>query len=829
MNVPKPKVIAQLAVCIVLAALLLVGIMFPYVGGIGLISNRAADTVDNISAELMQGQVPEITTVTDVNGDPIAYLYDQRRVQVPFDQISPDMVRSIISIEDKRFMDHDGVDYQGTVRAFLTNSSAGEVKQGASTLDQQYIKNYQLLVLARSDADRRAAIETTPARKLREVRMALTLERTLTERAQAEHGVSDAQAKVMAKEQILARYLNLVPFGNGAYGIEVAAQTYFGKHASELNVPESAMLAGMVQSSSALNPYTNPDGVIERRNVVLGTLIENFPDKAAEYKKAQSMPLGVLPQPNTLPGGCISASANRGYFCDYLLQYLAKGGISKDQVERGGYTITTTLDPAVQSSVQEAVNASASPTVPQIAQVMNVIRPGQDSHDILAMTSSRVYGLDSSKHQTVQPEPFSQVGDGAGSIFKIFTVAAAMEQGMGLDTTLAVPNFFQVKGMGSGGAAGCPEDYYCVKNAGNYPGSLSLTQALATSPNTAFVKLISQVGVDPAVDMAVRLGLRSYTLPGSSGYGAASLAEMFKKQNLASFTLGPTPVNALELSNVAATLASGGKWCPPNPIKSITQIKRNQDGSPVLDENGQQVMVPVPFQSAPCEQVLDPGLAHTLAVALSKDDQPGGTSAASAARAGWTLPVSGKTGTTETHRSSAFLGFTNQLAGASYVYNDGDSPGPICTSPLRPCYEGNIYGGNEPAFVWYSAIKPVATTFGPVALPKVDPRYKEGFGPGRIPEVKGMSVGSATARLESAGFKVKTVYVTGSSSRGTVLSTSPDGFTQPGAEITVRVSDGRAVYKPPTISPPTVGHTPNGDTSITIPGIGSITIPGGVN
>ncbi|ADG80511.1 peptidoglycan glycosyltransferase OS=Tsukamurella paurometabola (strain ATCC 8368 / DSM / CCUG 35730 / CIP 100753 / JCM 10117 / KCTC 9821 / NBRC 16120 /NCIMB 702349 / NCTC 13040) OX=521096 GN=Tpau_3939 PE=4 SV=1 [Tsukamurella paurometabola] len=819
----KPGVIAKLAACVLVAGLLVAGILFPYVGGVGLISNRAADTVDNISSELLEGQVPEVTTVTDNTGAPIAYLYDQRRVQVPFDQISPNMVRSIISIEDKRFMEHDGVDYQGTLRAFLKNQSAGEVQQGASTLDQQYIKNYQLLVLARSDADRRAATETTPARKLREVRMALSLERTLTERAKQERGVDDAQAKLIAKEQILARYLNLVPFGNGAYGIEVAAQTYFGKRASQLSIPESAMLAGMVQSSSALNPYTNPQGVTDRRNLVLDTLVQNFPDKAAEYQAAKSAPLGVLPRPNTLPGGCISAVGGRGYFCDYVQQYLAQAGIPKEQVVRGGYTIRTTLDPRVQDSVQAALSATASPTLSNVAQVMNVIKPGDQSHDIVAMSSSRVYGLDVAKRQTVQPEPFAQVGDGAGSTFKIFTVAAAMEKGMGLDTNVSVPSTVSVKGMGSGGLPGCPANSYCVKNAGNYPSNMSLTQALATSPNTPFVKMIEQVGVTPVVDMAVKLGLRSYTQPGSSGFGNDSLADMFKKQNLASFTLGPTAVSALELTNVAATLASGGVWCPPNPIQSITQPKRNSDGIQTVGADGRPETTPVPFKSEKCEQVIDKGLADTLANALSADDRGAGTSAGAASRAGWTLPLSGKTGTTETFRSSAFLAYTNQMAGASYVYNDGDSPGPICTSPLRPCGEGNVYGGNEPATAWYTAMRPVATLYGPIALPPVDPKFKDGFGPGKIPNIIGLNVNAAKARLESAGFKTTVSYVNNTAPKDTVVSTSPSGFTQPGSTITLNLSNG--IAPAPTVPVPGVQTGPGG-TTITIPGFGQFTIPG---
>ncbi len=121
------------------------------------------------------------------------------------------------------------------------------------------MKNYQLLVIAQTDAEKRAAIETTPARKLREIRMALTLDKTFT------------------KPEILTRYLNLVSFGNGAFGIQDAAQTYFGINASELNWQQAALLAGMVQSTSTLNPYTNPDGALARRNLVLDTMIENLP------------------------------------------------------------------------------------------------------------------------------------------------------------------------------------------------------------------------------------------------------------------------------------------------------------------------------------------------------------------------------------------------------------------------------------------------------------------------------------------------------------------------------------------------------------------------
>ena len=802
--------------CCVLAGVLVAGLLFPIAGGLGLTAGRAAGTLENVESELVGGQVPEVTTMTDTNGTPIAYLYDQRRFQVGYNDISPEMVRAIISVEDRRFLEHDGVDWKGTIRAFVTNQASGEVQQGASTLDQQYVKNYQLLVLARTDAERRAATETTAARKLREIRMAQSLESSLTEQAMREKNLDAEAAKQEAKKAIVTRYLNLVPFGNGAYGIQSAADTYFGKGAKDLTVPESAMLAGMVQSSSALDPYTNPEGVLERRNIVLDTLIANFPARADEYRAAKDLPLGVLPAPRTIDQGCIAAG-DAGFFCDYALQFLADNGISRDEISRGGYLIRTTLDPEVQKATHDSVRTYASPDLEGVANVMNVIRPGTESHDVLAMSSSRDYGLDREAGQTVQPQPYSMVGNGAGSVFKVFTVAAAMERGLGAGSSLQVPKTVQAKGMGSsGGVNGCPANTYCVSNDGNYPAKMTVTQALAQSPNTAFVKLLQDVGVEPTVDMAVRLGLRSYTDPGSSGYGDQSLADYVKENNLGSFTLGPTAVNTLELSNVAATLASGGVWCPPNPIASITQPKRDANGNQILDAEGKPAVQEVPFERPGCERVVEEGLANTLANAMSEDDRGSGTAAGAAGSVGWSLPMAGKTGTTEANRSSAFLGFTNNLAGATYVYNDSPVISDLCSSPLRQCGYGNLYGGNEPARTWFSAMLPVESKFGDTALPPKDPKYVAGVGGKRVPSVAGMSVGLATSTLEGEGFKVTTENVASGQRAGTVVSATPDESAIPGSTITLSVSTGRAE---------STSRRPIAPTTITVPGVGPIEIP----
>src|SRR5215475_5453478 len=680
---PAALTLLKLAGCCLLASVVATALMFPLAGGLGLVSNRASEVVANGSAQLLQGEVPAVSKMVDKNGNVIAWLYSQRRFEVPTDKIANTMKLAIVSIEDKRFADHNGVDWKGTLTGLAGYASGDADTRGGSTIEQQYVKNYQLLVTAQTDAEKRAAVETTPARKLREIRMALTLDKTFT------------------KPEILTRYLNLVSFGNNAFGVQDAAQTYFGIDASDLNWQQAALLAGLVQSTSALNPYTNPDGALARRNLVLDTMIENLPQEADALRSAKAQPLGILPQPNELPRGCIAAG-DRAFFCDYVQEYLSRAGISKEQVARGGYLIRTTLNPDVQIPVKAAIDKFASPTLPGISSVMSVIEPGKTSHHVMAMASNRTYGLDLDAGQTMRPQPFSVVGDGAGSIFKLFTTAAALDMGMGTRATLEVPGRFQAKGMGSGGAKGCPKDTWCVLNAGNYRGSMSVTDALATSPNTAFAKLIQQVGVQRTVDMAVKLGLRSYAIPGTArAYdpsGNESLADFIKRQNIGSFTLGPFQLNALELSNVAATLASGGVWCPPTPIDKI------------FDRYGKEVS----FTTESCDQAVPEGLANTFANALSKDVVSPGTAAASAASLGWNLPMSGKTGTTESHRSAGFVGFTNQYAAANYIFDDSTNPSGICSFPLRKCGDGDLYGGNEPARTWFEAMKQIATDFGDV-------------------------------------------------------------------------------------------------------------------
>lgn len=784
----------KLAVAVMLAGLIVAAAIFPIAGGGGYLTARTADDLAMSSRSVIGGEAPEITTITDANGDPMAWLYDQRRTSVEEWEISRDMKNAIVSIEDRRFWDHSGVDWQGTLRAALANLTSGSVQQGASTIEQQLIKNHTLLVEAETEAERRAATATDYGRKLREIRIAQDLEDEMT------------------KEEVLTGYLNIVPFGNGAFGIENAARTYFDASAKDLNIPQSALLAGLVQQTSGLNPYTNPDGAMARRNDVLRAMADTGAITQAQANDAIATDLGVLPEPNRLPQGCIAAG-DRGFFCDYVIDYLATHGLDRTKLSRGGYTVKTTLDPVVQDNAQRGLREQASPTAGGVAEVMSIVEPGADSRRVLAMASSRVYGLDAEAMQTVQPQPFTPVGNGAGSIFKIFAATAAVEKGMGIDTSLPVPRRYEASGLGDGGAAGCPPGLYCVENTGTFPPSMTLREALAKSPNTPFVAMSEQVGVDGVVDMAVRLGMRSYTVPGSFD-GESSVAQYVSDNTLGSFVLGPTPVDGLELSNVGATLASDGRWCEPNPIEEIT----DRDGNPVQ------------IDRPDCEQAVDAGVAHAMAQALSADTVDG--TAEDAARAyGWDGPVAAKTGTTESNQSAAFLGFTAGLAAAVYAYNDSPTVTELCTSPLRQCGSGDLYGGREPARTWFSAVSPIIEDHGGKTLPEMAPEYGAGTAKASLPPVEGMQEADARKTLEDAGYKVDSVTASQTGRpRGTVTGVRVPGLLLEGGTVTLEVSDGSRRPPPPrtTQAPPRPapgGGAPRLPDSINIPGFGRIPLP----
>lgn len=682
---------------------------------LGTVAKYLADGPAPNTEEIIEGNMPGISSLKDKDGNTITNFYTQRREVVDTHDISPNMKNAIVAIEDRRFYEHDGVDWKGVMRAIVTNATTDDV-QGASTLTQQYIKNYTWLITSENEEDQASAIEQSYARKIAEIATAEDI------------------SEILPKDEILSRYLNLVSFGRNSFGVQDAARTFFGTTAKDLSVPQSALLAGLVQSPSYLDPYENPEGALSRRNVVIQAMSNQGFISPAEAETFQNEPLGVLETPRGLPKGCASAG-NRGFFCDKALEDLASQGITEDMLNMGGYHITTTLDPHAQDTAVDAAKRNAPDPAQSVAETVVLVQPGEDSRRVRAIASSRDYGFEPG--QSSLPLATSLVGHGAGSVFKIFAAAVALENGMGLQANLNVPATYAASGLGFGGQKDCPENKYCVSNVGAYPASMTLTQALATSPNTPFVAIAEKVGNAAIVDKAVKMGLRSY----AEGQEGETIADRMRSSG--SFVLGPTAVNTLELANVGATIASNGVWCAPQTIEHVSH-------------NGVDVQVP----ASSCERALEADVARLLSHGLSQDTVKG-TAVQAAKDTGWSsIPVSAKTGTTDGNQSASFLGFTSGLSGAVYAFNDGDSAAPLCSAPLRQCDKGDLFGGKEPARTWFEAVKPLLDSYGGSKLPDVD-KGKLRSNSQIVDKVKEIAVGKsesdATRLLRDAGFEVTVV------------------------------------------------------------------------
>ncbi|HEY2061833.1 MAG TPA: transglycosylase domain-containing protein [Amycolatopsis sp.] len=695
-----------------LAGVLVAGILFPVVGAAGVASNQASETVEQTSTDLADIPPPLVTTVTDSAGKPIATLYDQYRIPVAADQINDATKWALVSVEDKRFYEHHGVDWQGTLRAAVSNGAGGDT-QGASTLTQQYVKNYLINVVYRGDkTGQEKAQEQSLARKLKEARIAINLESKLS------------------KQQILAGYLNIVEFSRQIYGIGAAAHAYFNTTPEQLTVPQSALLAGLVNNPAVNDPWKHPDKATARRNLVLDRMVDNKKLAKADADRFKATPLGVVADAPAKPAAnCTGAGPENGFFCQYVEDYLLKAGFNKDDLYTGGYTIKTTLDEKANHEAKVSAETQVSKTQKNVANTLSLVRPGKTRHEVVALAANRDYGNDAEAGQTTYALPSGVYNTGgAGSSYKIFTTAAVLDKGIaGIYSNIPVGDSY-TSHVFTGSQPQCPPTgapatrWYCVGNAGHYGASNTLQGALATSPNTAFVALEDQLGsTGPGIDMAIKLGMRNTmasdtggrpvdpkdpkSLPQSKVYGPTAT-----NPGYGAFTLGFSPTSGLELANVAATLLSGGSWCPATPLAGVT------------DRNGKAV----PVKEAACEQVVPEGLANTMVVGMSKDDQAGGTSAAAAAAVNWNRPILGKTGTTQNNGSATFVGGTPQMAGAAMVFRPEGGTGGLCfraVGNVTTCGTGNMFGGKTPAQTWFGAMTNIMADQPIADLPAEDPKY----------------------------------------------------------------------------------------------------------
>jgi membrane peptidoglycan carboxypeptidase len=731
------------------AGALLGVLLLPWVGGPALVAQQSTSLLGEPPQELTDQPPAGNTVMLAANGEPITYFYEHDRAPVESGQIAQVMKQAMVAIEDARFYEHHGLDLQGTLRAVVTNLAAGGVEEGGSTLTQQLVKQ-TLLQTATTPEQRHAAIEQTLGRKLREARIAMALEDRYT------------------KDELLTRYLNIVYFGQNAYGSQAAARAFFGVDAAALTLEQSALLAGLVQSPSDDDPFINPEGATIRRNQVLARMAEQgyiTPDQVAA---ARTAPLGLAPAPARR--GCVQASVG-AYVCDFVQQYLIQRlGITQHQLEHEGYVIQTTLDPELQRSGDAAV-LKTLPMGDSKAATFSAVEPG--TGHLLALSVNRIFGYDRNDPSQESFNLNVAPSRGAGSTYKVFVAAAALARGYSTQYTLTAPSPYYSRVYKKDGGP------YDVRNAGTYRPTLDLTTALYQSSNTYFLALEDALGsVEQPVQMAKAMGLFQF--------GPEGLADQIVQGNLGSFTFGPDATSPLGLASAYSTLAAGGTQCDVLPVTAVL----DRFGDPVKDAHGE----PLLFGDVCTPEAIPSGVANTLNQMLRKDVEPGnpGQTASRAYVRGH--QIAGKTGTTTENLSVAFVGYTPEITASVMVFN-----------PKEPENVGG-FGGGKGATIWRDAMAPILDARGSGVFPPSDPAVVRG----NTRPVPGCStVGECRTVLSRAGFEHTTAEVDSGKQVGALLGTSPPRGARavPGQLITIQVSNG-SDYVAPTPDPPSTPSPP---------------------
>jgi membrane peptidoglycan carboxypeptidase len=736
----RSHTLAKLAATIVVAGALVAGLLFPWVGGTGLVTRNSASLLDALPVELTDRTPAGNTRVLAADGSLITNLYANNRTPVPPDQISPIMKQALVDIEDSRFYDHNGLDVQGTMRALVKNVAAGSVQEGGSTLTQQLVKQ-TLLQTAATPEDRQAATEQNVGRKIREARLAMALEETYS------------------KDEILTRYLNIVYFGRGAYGIQAAAQKYFSVNAADLTLPQAAMLAGLVQSPANDDPITNPENAMARRNQVLQRMYDLEHITEQELNEISAQPVAVAPG-NDPPNGCIDATIG-GFFCAYAVNYVTRTlGLSENEIKTSGLTIQTTLRPDMQAAGDQAVLNTVG-MGDDVVGTFTAVEPG--TGNVLAMANNRRYGCDAPECESVN---FNVApAKGSGSTFKVFTAAAALEQGFSKYYTLTTSNPYVSRIYKNGSKP------YSVENVGSsYPNTLDMERALYMSSNTYFLGLEDALGsVEAPVRMAERMGMH-FDAPNQ--YPAQQIID----ENRGAFTFGTDAVSPLDLASAYSTLAASGTRCDPTPITGV--LDRN--GQPLKNDDGQ----PLYAGDSCTPEAIPSGVANTLNQMLRKDVEPG-YSGQTAPRA--YVPgheIAGKTGTVQENDSVAFVGYTPEYTASAMVFN-----------PKEIKSVGG-FGGGKAATVWHDAMLPILSNQQTASFPPEDPTVADG-NTRAVPSCS--SANACEDALEDAGFRTSVRRVDSNQPAGAFLGTSPSAGSRANVNqvVTIQVSNGSGVVEAP--------------------------------
>ncbi|GII53966.1 hypothetical protein Pth03_23550 [Planotetraspora thailandica] len=674
-----------------LGGVLVAGLAMPLAGGAGLAAKGVASTVNDLPPAPREEPLPEMTRLLDRNGTQIAQFYYQNRQSVPISKIAVPMQQAIVAIEDSRFYEHGGLDIKGTLRALLTNTQAGGIRQGGSSITQQLVKN-MMVTQAETAHERAKAQVRNIERKVTELRYALALEKKYT------------------KKEILERYLNIAYFGAGAFGVQAAAQRFFGTDAADLTLPQAATLAAAIRTPSDTDPSLGEEERIrlrERRDVVLDRMAElkMITPEAARAAKPGTLDLHMRAE----PGGC--ADSAYPYFCVYVehevLNNPAFGYTRADRerrLQRGGLTLWTSIDPVAQKAAQQAISERVSPEDNQVA-AETMVEPGTGL--IRAMAASKAYGrnphddkLGPSTTYNLAADKAHGGGDGfqAGSTFKAFTLATALSQGWQFGDGFDTPGSF-VPSSGfkdcSGKAVNDPNTtiYNASGEGGGGPYSLEL--GTWKSVNIFYMKLEQAVGLCNVVRTAKALGIVR--------------ADGKPLREVPTFTLGVNEMDPTTVAAAFATFAARGRYCTPMAITDI------------VERDGTRTQIP-----PSCTQALTPEVADAVNHVLSGVFTQGTMRGQSIGR-----PAAGKTGTNNGYTSAWFAGYTPNLAAAVSL---GDIRGsyryPLLGVAIGGRSYGAVQGASLPGPIWVDSMSAALRHIAPTGFVAPDSRFGGGYTPG---------------------------------------------------------------------------------------------------
>ncbi|WP_446216530.1 transglycosylase domain-containing protein [Micromonospora sp. IBHARD004] len=649
-----------------IAGIVVAAVAYPLAAFTGIGAKATAHAVEQKTSILKTALPAETSYLYAPDGKTVLTMfYEEYRQYTKISDMSANIQQAIVAAEDNRFYQHRGVDPKGVARAFVANARSNGVSQGASTLTMQYVR-MALRDSASTPKEVQEATQQTSLRKVKEMRMALDVE------------------KELSKEQILERYLNSAYFGHRAYGIYAAAQIFFSKTPATLTPVEAATLAGLVKSPSEYDPITSDQkDATGRRNYVLDnmTRLGYMSPDAAAAAKAEPIRIKLTNPPND----CASIDDKHtrwGFYCDYLKNWwsaqpaFGENRLERmDKLRRGGYRIVLAIDPKIQDAAEKNVGAKENTGSP-FANGIVVAEPGTGR--IKAMAVNRNYSLDLSENpSSSNPEAGPKVkanypntvapllgggslpGYQAGSTFKMFPMLAALNSGKTLSTEFNAPYRYRSRVY---------NDWQPTNASGAMSGQQTMWSAFGKSVNTYWVWMEEQIGADKGVRLAEQLGLRWRTDVDRDH------ASPTKAKQWGAFTLGVSDATPLEMANAYAAIAADGRYCEAIPVNSIL----NRDGTPATysTPGGVQREIAKPR----CRQVVsaDAARAATDAARCPTGDTPakggcGGWSTADSVRGTVGRPVAGKTGTTDSTRSAWFVGYTPELAAASFIA-DPDNP-----------------------------------------------------------------------------------------------------------------------------------------------------------